>query len=501
MVIDELILVLGLDASKFKEGSRDAMDAFRKTKDQTEEFGKGIEAQGMKMSEVFSIVRKGALGILGAFAGAEAVSFIDHVIGMDAATGRMAKTIGTSVENLAQWQNMVRQVGGSAESAASSLSALQQQIETVRQGGGMFETGFASLMNQAGVSIRDDADTSLKKIRAYLAGQVESGKMKPEEAATYLRRVPGMNPDMLNLLLSTTKAFEGYAAAARAAGGATRDSAEAAAYFQSKVSLLIQKIEELARKMIPVFSFLTKPLNEMGRKDFLSILPEMEFEKGSVMDRLDKFLWGDASERIAAERAGDVPAGDRLKDAFSALSPGGRSSASDRETWIRSYAQAVGIDPQVALGVARSEGFSAYSGDRGTSFGDFQLHLTPGGRGKAVGDAFKAETGLDPSDPANERAMDEFALRWAAAHGWGDFHGAARTGIGQWQGIGARGAATMRGGGAGAGQKTSTSTNTVTIGKIDINAPNATDADGIAHEMGSALKRQSLIAPVNFGLV
>jgi hypothetical protein len=101
----------------------------------------------------------------------------------------------------------------------------------------------------------------------------------------------------------------------------------------------------------------------------------------------------------------------------------------------------LGIDPDVALRVAGSEGFSNYVGDKGTSFGDFQLHLTPGGRGHAVGDEFKAQTGLDPSDPANEKMMDAFALKWVKQHGWENFHGAANSPqhIGNWQGIGAGG--------------------------------------------------------------
>ena len=32
--------------------------------------------------------------------------------------------------------------------------------------------------------------------------------------------------------------------------------------------------------------------------------------------------------------------------------------------------------------------------------------------------------------------MDAYALKWAKAHGWGDFHGAANSGIGSFEGIG-----------------------------------------------------------------
>lgn len=112
-------------------------------------------------------------------------------------------------------------------------------------------------------------------------------------------------------------------------------------------------------------------------------------------------------------------------------------SQREKEAFIRATAARIAIDPDKAMAVARSEGFdnfkSTIPGEQ--SFGAFQLHVTPGGRGRAVGDQFRKDTGLDPANPANERASIEYALEWAKKHGWGDFHGAANTGIGKWEGI------------------------------------------------------------------
>lgn len=452
MVIDELIVVLGLDPRKFNEGQRQALDAFKKTKEGATEFGKSMEGMGNKLSESFGIVRRGVLGVVGAIAGGEVAAFFDHVIKMDAATGRMAKSIGTSVQNLSTWQHMIRQLGGDASSATSALSTLQQEIENVRQGGGMFEGGFASLMNQAGVSLKDDADTVLRKIQSYISGQISSGRMRPEEAATFLRRVPGMNQDMINLMLAD---FQKIEEAAKKAGSASDENAKAAQKLQAGASLLVQSLERLASAAATLF-----------------VRGGTAFNEGLAGKKLDHV-------------------GDETKG-----TPGKRSSDAEREAWIRQMATSVGIDPDVAMRVARSEGFGTYSGDQGTSFGDFQLHLSRSGN--AVGDAFRKATGLDPSDPANEKAMDLFALKWAAQHGWADFHGAARVGVGQFQGIGAGAAASSRGG---AQRSSNTTTNDVDIHKIEIHAPNAKDADGISQEIGGALKRQSLIAPANNALV
>lgn len=102
------------------------------------------------------------------------------------------------------------------------------------------------------------------------------------------------------------------------------------------------------------------------------------------------------------------------------------ASAAEREAYIRSEARRLGINPDVAMKVARSEGFRTFAGDMGTSFGDFQLHYKssiPGFRQPGLGDAFTKYTGLDARDPSNWKAADRFALEQAAKGGWGPWHG------------------------------------------------------------------------------
>lgn len=121
----------------------------------------------------------------------------------------------------------------------------------------------------------------------------------------------------------------------------------------------------------------------------------------------------------------------------------GASSAADPRGmggFIQSEAQRLGIDPAIALRVARAEGLRTFLGDQGTSGGAFQLHrggMVRGGNSVAgLGDDFARRTGLDPLDPANERQTITFALETAKRMGWGPFHGAARAGIGRFEGIG-----------------------------------------------------------------
>ena len=61
-------------------------------------------------------------------------------------------------------------------------------------------------------------------------------------------------------------------------------------------------------------------------------------------------------------------------------SPWHTSSQDERASFIKDYAASIGMDPNVALRVAQSEGFYNGLGDGGRSFGDFQL-FTGGGVG------------------------------------------------------------------------------------------------------------------------
>lgn len=119
------------------------------------------------------------------------------------------------------------------------------------------------------------------------------------------------------------------------------------------------------------------------------------------------------------------------------------SANGDIASYIAQAAVKRGIDPNVALAVARSEGgLSSWNlqsnyfknGIQEPSFGPFQLY-----KGGGLGNAFMAKTGLDPALAVNGPAGVDFALDYASKNGWGAWYGAGKAGISNWQGIGAGG--------------------------------------------------------------
>lgn len=110
----------------------------------------------------------------------------------------------------------------------------------------------------------------------------------------------------------------------------------------------------------------------------------------------------------------------------------------DVEAYIRAAAAKRGMDPDIAVRVAKSEGLAPNTwqsrvptkNGHETSYGPYQL-LVGGG----LGDTFKRQTGLDPSDPSTVYQQVDFALDQASQGGWSPWYGAAKVGVGNWDGI------------------------------------------------------------------
>lgn len=169
---------------------------------------------------------------------------------------------------------------------------------------------------------------------------------------------------------------------------------------------------------------------------------------------LSNLIFGGSDSTVASSGGGVVAAalsGGAANDNVAKLTAVTRSPLTDiPNTDVASYiakaATARGIDPDIALRVAKSEGGlkswnlqSNYmkNGVQEPSFGPYQLYM-----GGGLGNAFQKKTGLDPRLAENGPAGVDFALDNAKKSGWGAWYGAKKAGIGNWEGIGVGGSNT-----------------------------------------------------------
>jgi hypothetical protein len=503
-----LILVLGLDARKFTEGQRDAVQAFKKGKEGALDFTKAIEEQGGRMADVLGLARKGALGLIGAFAGGEVASFVGHIVTMDAATGRMAAAVNTSIPNLSLWQEMVKRVGGSADDATSSLGAMQEELNLLKYTSHIPAPGLQSLASQAGINLRvDDADTVYRKVQSFLSQQVSSGRLRPDEAMTFARQAGISNQNILNLMLDNFKKIE---AEAKAAGTANNQTAAAAQKLQNAFAATTQTVERFGAALI-----------SGDDKGALGALGAADKGTGSdLLGRLSTWLIRKMGIHPQSKEWLDDedPTRKNLYKSFADQAFGGEVSGGDVDMAPLLAALAAGEsggykNPYGAIG--------PWTPRHGRAIGKYQVmedNIGPWSK-EALGRAYSTQEFINDHDAQEKVAALKFgqlvkkygydgaARAWLAGEGGMNDptrHDAFGTGVISYQrkfdqNLGARGAAGSRA--APGPVSNNTSSSEINIGSLNINAPKADDAYGIAGDMGGALKRLASITPINNALV
>ncbi len=250
-VIDSLTVNLSLDPHGLIEGERAAINSLEKTKNEAADLGTKIEAQGLKINDVFRTLKGGALGLAAGLAGAEAVSLVDKIAAVDAATSRLSRSLNMNIGTLSTWERITEQVGGTAEDARTTFSTLTDTINNFTAGAGNVSGPFAALLNMAGIGgaggLRHTTpETIIRRITAALEQEVQAGRMTPDRQRWWLQQIPGMSPGMLNAMMRGTRGLEELAEAARKAGIATEDSGKQAEEYQQKLALLTRVTQMLA---------------------------------------------------------------------------------------------------------------------------------------------------------------------------------------------------------------------------------------------------------------
>lgn len=488
-VVDELVVTLGLDPRQFNEGQKAALEAFKKTQEEVERGGKNVEAHGKKINEFFSTLKREAIALTAIFFGGKGVSeFTQYITTLDASTARLGRTLNMSAEELSGWQGVARRTGGTVETVGGTMQGLTDKVQTFMLTG---QGSFLPMFNAMGISLFD-ANRNLKtagQLMLNLNHAVQG--MDPARARAMLTSL-GVDSATVNLLLTEEKTLRAMLEDQKLISQTTGEGADNAERLARAWSEAEQSSESFGRKLLNVLS----PGLLTLLRVFTGFLKKINNPGGAGTDIAELSAGGfyiPESQTATGGPGGGVigSVNDNLK----------RSAI---EGYIREAAAKRGIDPETAVAVAKSEGLNGYVGDRGSSFGPFQLHyggVASGGMAVGgLGDAFTKKTGLDARDPSTVQQQIDFALDNAAQSGWGAWHG--------WKGLPRAGLAGARPLGAGQAASinnsntsgdTNTTTSTTTIGKVEVHTP-ATDGDGIARDIGPALQRQNFGASANYGL-
>lgn len=224
-VIDELVVVLGLDPKQFNQAQKDAVAQFKKTQEQLRSQANETERVAKRNAESFSAARGQVLGFLGAFLGLGALKqFTVNLTTADAAIGRTSVLIQNSVKDIAAWQSAIVRTGGTVEGATQSLSGLVQEFQQFSITG---QSAVIPYFRALGVNVADLVTGKMRPLNDILldVAQKFQEMNDPAKAATFGRAL-GFDQGTINLLIQGRTAVSALLDKSKELGQVTKEDSE-----------------------------------------------------------------------------------------------------------------------------------------------------------------------------------------------------------------------------------------------------------------------------------
>lgn len=255
-VIDSLVVTLGLDASKFTSGQRGAREDLSKTRQNANAAAKEISASGAQAAQFFGKLRNEALSLAAVFVGGMGVkALVQNINTADAATGRLSRNIGVSVETLTTWGAVIERAGGSATEAATTFSNLTRAYQEYQATGQTAITPYLQRLGINNASELRDIPALLMKI----GDTIERERMSPQQA-NFLMAGAGLDEGMRNFLLMSRQRREATLAESAALGAARKKDTDAAEALEAAFLKTKQAILDVGRSIL---TELSGPLQEV----------------------------------------------------------------------------------------------------------------------------------------------------------------------------------------------------------------------------------------------
>lgn len=191
-VIDELVIILGLDPKKFNEGQKEAAKGLNALRDDAKKTGDEVEKSTKKQSDGLMALGKRVLTVAALF---KVLSYTTRSI-LDASKAtydlaNSARALDTAASKLRNYENVAEMFGGTADGARKSVEGLHKAIFALSFNGQMSEQ--LVMLGRLGVSFQDSAGhmRDFREIYLDTADKIAQARqqtgMTEGEAMEYLR--------------------------------------------------------------------------------------------------------------------------------------------------------------------------------------------------------------------------------------------------------------------------------------------------------------------------
>jgi hypothetical protein len=483
-IIDELVVLVKLDGKPLKKGLDDQIAAVQQAKkkinisneDQErietsraqrakeregrqEKERKGRDRERAKSTqELGDKVKDIAFGVAGVVLGFDtlkgAVSFLGNLSTSTAALGRTSQNLGQSSVGLQAWGNAVQLAGGDAKEAQSSFAALSQQMTAFKLRGDVGP--LLALAQNNGVYTRD-AEGNTKSIDQLLPQIVDAVRARYSRADAFnLLSNAGVSEGLFNLLADPNR--DQYLAKGRSTAFADADKVAKA----QKVNATLEGFkQDRTQDIAEAFAYtIDHPLKAYLNTVAFPITGTYGLLKGGATD-LYNAAFGEKGATVGVRNNNPGNLMDRSGHlrSFSSMAEGDSAMSSDLDYKI----------DRDGLNTIRKI-LSKYNPKTLDKNGVDTNHLA-----EYIDDVSK-RAGFDPDAPITSREQ-RFLLHDAMIR-----HEQGKAGAAQ-----VTRAISTPGAGLGGGDTTNGGDTTLHVGSIQVNAPNARDANGVASGITSAL--------------
>lgn len=554
IVIDSLIVNFGLDASGFKKGEREVRDSLKRTGEDVRRQAGETEEQARSTTSLFSTARNQVLGYLGAFLGLRGIErFVDQTTRANAETGRTAAVLNLSANQLAAWRGVAEAAGGSANGITSAMAGLVGKFQdfavTLQNDTIPWFRSFFAGSNTDIAQFLDNAGR-IKDINELMLAIAKRSKELGRDAATPHLRAFGMDQETINLMLKGDAVLRELLAKQAQIAQLTNADTEAAGRLLEAWTKLAAAIQSIGSDLTTYIAApLTKILNTITEilavfrtpggaakaAGYSSLVPFF----GPALSQVFTALAARAKEREGEREQPGAPnvVNPPAPAPGTPPTPTGRSAITGEQ--LVTISTASGKRVTVSAAAANDfKGFLDALEAKGAPIGyvgGYGVRKIAGtnawsehSKGQAIDmGSMRGRDQIDPalrawinSHPAEWRELlaryhmrsggdwrnpDLGHVEWKASEAASSAAGAAVSAAMR-QAPAPSGPAPGAGTAAGlvwtdnrTGARTSTSTSETNIGTINVNAPRASDAEGIAREIKPALERNSVAGQVNFG--
>lgn len=413
--------------------------------------------------ELGDTVKDVAFSLGGAVLGFEtlkgALGYLSNLAGSTAALGRTSANLGLTAVGVQAWGNAVQLAGGDAKEAQTSFAALSQQMTAFKLRG---EVGpLLALAQQNGVFTRD-AQGNAKPLDELLPQIVDAVRSRYNRADAFnLLNGAGVSESLFNLLADPNRAS--YLAQGRGAAYASDANVQRAQKLQAKRAAVRQGVDKFAVDAIdtftedPVGTFLDPTVNPLTRGAY-------DYARGKTTDLFESvFGQRGATVGVRANNPGNLMDRSGHLREFVTMTGGEAALSSDIDTKIDR-------DGLNSIRQIISKYAPAKAGN------DTEAYITD----------VEHRLHLDRDDPITTREQRMQLVDAIVRHEQGKAGAAQVT----------RAISTP---GAVAGDTNNGGDTTLHVGTINVNAPHARDANGVAGGIVTAMDNR-LASQSNTGI-